>query len=216
MRLKAASAESPSSPSEAQRALAETAKKAATCTRCSLAKSRIQVVFGTGSAHARLMFVGEGPGFEEDRIGEPFVGRAGQLLDSILRNLGTSRQEVYIANVVKCHPMRDPSRPDLRGNDRPPSEEEIAACFGWLARQIEIIRPKVICCLGGTAAKTLLRTTEGITRMRGQVRDWPARGSPLLKIVPTYHPAAILRNPDLGRFLEEDIRKAYEISRQES
>lgn len=156
------------------------AEEASACTSCKLATAgRTQVVFGTGDPGADLMFVGEGPGAEEDRQGLPFVGRSGQLLDRILfEELGLTRDRVYIGNVVKCRPP---------GN-RDPEPDEIATCRPWLERQIELIEPRVVISLGNFATKLLLDTKEGITRLRG--RAYPFRTGLL---IPTFHPAAVLR-----------------------
>jgi uracil-DNA glycosylase family 4 len=153
------------------------AAEAAGCTRCRLHQSRTQVVFGQGDPHAELMFVGEAPGFHEDRQGIPFVGPSGQLLNRLLEGIGLRRQEVYIANVVKSRPP---------GN-RDPLPDEIAACRPWLDAQVRLVDPKVVVTLGNFAAKTLLETTTGITRLRG--RTYPFQGRLLL---PTFHPAAAL------------------------
>ena len=161
------------------RTLSEVAAEAATCTRCRLAEGRTNVVFGMGDPHAELMFVGEGPGAEEDRQGLPFVGRSGQLLDKLMRQeLGFSRDSCFIANVLKCRPP---------GN-RDPQPVEIESCQPYLDAQIELIAPRVIVTLGNFATKLLLDTTEGIRRIRG--RAYPFRGG---QLVPTYHPAAALR-----------------------
>jgi uracil-DNA glycosylase len=155
------------------------ATEAASCVRCQLAENRTQVVFGVGDPAADLLFVGEGPGAEEDRLGEPFVGRSGKLLDQlVLEEMGLTRDRFYIANVVKCRP------PD----NRDPRPEEIEACNPWLEQQIALIQPRVVVTLGRFAAQTLLQSREGITRLRG--RSYPFRGGLL---IPTYHPAAILR-----------------------
>ena len=155
------------------------AAEASTCTRCGLAEGRTQVVFGAGDPHARLMVVGEGPGAEEDRQGLPFVGRSGQLLDRLLvEELGTTRDAVYIANVVKCRPP---------GN-RDPRPEEVDACSPWLDTQLELIEPAVVVTLGNFAARRLLGSTQGITALRG--RTYPFRSGVL---VPTLHPAYALR-----------------------
>jgi DNA polymerase len=154
-------------------------REASTCTRCKLAAGRTQVVFGMGNPRAGLMFVGEGPGEQEDRQGLPFVGRSGQLLDRLLHEeLGIDRSSCYIANVVKCRPP---------GN-RDPEPDEITACRPWLERQLDLVSPRVVVTLGNFATKLLLDTNEGITRLRG--RTFPFRGRVL---VPTYHPAAVLR-----------------------
>ena len=155
-------------------------EQASSCTRCALAAGRTQVVFGVGNPEADLLFVGEGPGREEDRIGEPFVGRSGQLLDRLMREeLGLDRSQCYIANVVKCRPP---------GN-RDPEPQEIESCRPYLEGQVELIGPRVVVTLGNFAARTLLGTTEGIRTLRGHV--YPFRGG---QLVPTYHPAFALRS----------------------
>lgn len=151
------------------------------CTRCRLHTERGKLVFGEGNPEAPLVFVGEGPGFEEDRQGRPFVGKAGKLLDKMIAAIGFQREAVYICNVVKCRPP---------GN-RTPSPDEITACSPFLFRQIEAIRPRVICALGACAAQTLMGNTSAISRLRGKVHSW--RGLPLIC---TYHPAYLLRNPE--------------------
>jgi uracil-DNA glycosylase family 4 len=153
------------------------AAEAAGCTRCRLSQSRTQVVFGQGDPNADLMFVGEAPGFHEDRQGLPFVGPSGQLLNRLLEGIGLRREDVYIANVVKSRPP----------SNRDPLPDEIAACRPWLDAQIRLVDPKVVVTLGNFAAKTLLETTTGITRLRG--RTYPFQGRVLL---PTFHPAAAL------------------------
>ena len=153
---------------------------ASTCTRCPLAEGRTQVVFGVGHPSADLLFVGEGPGREEDLAGEPFVGRSGKLLDRLMwEELGLTRAECYIANVVKCRPP----------NNRDPNPDEIEACRPYLAEQIEIIDPAVIVTLGNFATKLLLESNQGIRALRGHVFE---RGG--AKLVPTYHPAFVLRS----------------------
>jgi DNA polymerase len=160
--------------------LAELEREVAGCTKCGLAAGRTQTVFGNGDPHAGLMFIGEGPGAEEDRQGLPFVGRSGQLLDRLINEeLGLERSQVYVANVLRCRPP---------GN-RDPKDEEIAACWPYLEGQLDNIRPTVVVTLGNFAAKLLLQTTEGVTRLRG--REYPWHGAVL---VPTYHPSYILRN----------------------
>jgi uracil-DNA glycosylase len=160
-------------------ALEELAQEASGCTRCPLAAGRTQVVFGMGNPDAGLVFIGEGPGAEEDRQGLPFVGRSGQLLDRLVaEEMGLTRDDCYIANVVKCRP------PD----NRDPRPEEIAACRPWLEAQLDVIAPRVIVTLGNFASKLLLDTTTGITKLRG--RSYPYRGGVL---IPTFHPAAVLR-----------------------
>jgi DNA polymerase len=134
------------------RVFSELSDKIKACRACPLGASRIQAVPGVGSADAEVLFVGEGPGFDEDHRGEPFVGRSGKLLDKIFESIGLSRQVVYIANIVKCHPMVDPSDPEKRGNDRPPTPDEISACRGWLDTQIRTIKPRFIVTLGAVPA----------------------------------------------------------------
>jgi uracil-DNA glycosylase family 4 len=162
--------------------LAEVARASLGCTLCKLASGRRQVVFGVGRADADIMFVGEGPGEQEDRQGEPFVGRAGQLLTQLIEGIGLTRNDVYIANVVKCRPP---------GN-RDPEPEEIEACAPWLDRQLELIRPRLVVTLGNFATKLLLDTKEGITKLRG--RRFPfARAGIEAELLPTLHPSAVLR-----------------------
>ena len=160
------------------RTLAEVAAEAATCTRCRLAEGRTQVVFGVGNPAADLLFIGEAPGFHEDRQGEPFVGAAGQLLTRMLGGIGLRREDVYIANVLRCRPP---------GN-RDPLPDEIEACTPWLIETISIVQPTVIVTLGNFATKFVLDTHRGITSMRGGVYGWHGR-----RVIPTFHPAAILR-----------------------
>ncbi|MCL4845222.1 MAG: uracil-DNA glycosylase [Acidobacteria bacterium] len=163
------------------------------CTRCKLhGLGRRQVVFGVGNPRARLMFVGEGPGYDEDVQGIPFVGRAGQLLTKIIEAMNLTRDQVYIANVVKCRPP---------GN-RNPEPDEVATCEPFLFRQIDVIRPAVIVALGTYAAQVLLRTREPISRLRGQVFEY--RGA---RLVPTFHPAFLLRSPERKRETWEDMKK---------
>jgi uracil-DNA glycosylase len=160
------------------RSLVEAATEASTCTRCRLAETRTQVVFGVGNPDADLLFIGEAPGMHEDRQGEPFVGAAGQLLTRMLGEIGMTREQVYIANILKCRPP---------GN-RDPQDDEIETCTPWLVEQISLIQPAVIVTLGNFATKFVLQTQQGITRMRGSVYPWHGR-----KVIPTFHPAAILR-----------------------
>lgn len=172
------------------------------CTRCKLcALGRSQVVFGVGHSKARLMFVGEAPGEDEDRKGEPFVGRAGQLLTKIIEAIGLTREQVYIANVIKCRPP---------GN-RNPEPDEVASCEPFLFRQIDVIQPKVIVPLGKFAAQSLLTTMDPITRLRGRQFDY--RGAVL---IPTFHPAYLLRNPSAKREVWEDMKKVRAILQSEA
>ncbi|MCD6413018.1 MAG: uracil-DNA glycosylase [Elusimicrobia bacterium] len=179
--------------------LEELREKYASCRNCPLSASRTKIVFGEGNPSARLMFIGEGPGFDEDHTGRPFVGRAGQLLTKILvKGMKLKRSDVYITNIVKCHPMKDPTNPEKRGNDRPPNFFEVSKCIPILYEQIKIIRPEVICALGGPAAKILLATEAGISSLRGKVFERkiiPSEPDFIVKIVPTFHPAYLLRNP---------------------
>jgi DNA polymerase len=163
--------------------LLDVAAASADCARCGLAGGRTQVVFGAGHADADLMFVGEGPGQHEDLQGVPFVGRAGQLLTQLIEGIGLARDDVYIANVVKCRPP---------GN-RDPLPDEIAACSPWLDRQLELIVPRVVVTLGNFATKLLLQTKDGITKLRG--REFPYRRAGIdAVLVPTFHPSAVLRS----------------------
>ncbi len=167
------------------------AAQAAVCRACVLCETRNKVVFGTGNPNAELMFVGEGPGAEEDRRGLPFVGAAGEKLNQIIAAIGFSRDEVYIANIVKCRP------PDNRN----PQPAEVEACRHFLARQIDLVRPKVIVALGKVAAQSLLGSNDAVTRMRGHW--WEVRGVPMRV---TYHPAALLRDSSLRKPTWEDMR----------
>jgi uracil-DNA glycosylase family 4 len=162
------------------------------CTNCVLYKGRNKFVFGCGNPKADVMVVGEGPGAEEDRQGLPFVGRAGKLLTDILKAIDFSRDDVYIANIVKCRP------PD----NRTPLPEEMETCLPYLKKQIELIQPKLILCLGLTAAKGLLKKKESLTSMRGKVFEFENA-----KVMITYHPAALLRNPNWKRPCWEDLKK---------
>ena len=168
------------------------------CTRCKLhGQGRKQIVFGVGNPQARLMFVGEAPGADEDTQGEPFVGRAGQLLTKIIESINLQRSDVYIANVLKCRPP---------GN-RNPEPDEVATCEPFLNRQIDAIRPKVIVALGTFAAQALLKTDTPISRLRGRVHDF--RGG--IMLVPTFHPAFLLRSPDRKRDVWEDMKKVRDL-----
>lgn len=164
----------------------------ANCELCSLHGGRTQVVFGAGNPDADLMFIGEAPGRDEDEQGVPFVGRAGKLLTKIIEAIDFTRDEVYIANINKCRPP----------NNRAPTPDEMARCLPFLLRQIDIIQPKVICLLGATAVRGLLEVKQGITRLRGRFIEW--RG---IWVMPTYHPAYLLRNPAGKRDVWEDVQK---------
>ena len=177
-------------------ALTAYAAETAVCTRCRLAQGRTQVVFGVGDPDADLMFVGEAPGFHEDRQGFPFVGQAGKLLDRLLAGIGLSRKDVYVANVIKCRPP---------GN-RDPMPDEIEACEGHLFRQIELIEPKVIATLGNFATKLLSGKSYGITRVHGTPQPAVVGGRTVM-IFPLYHPAAALYTPAMLKTLEEDFAR---------
>ena len=166
------------------------------CTRCPLHRTRRNLVFGEGSPGAKLVFVGEAPGEEEDKQGRPFVGRAGQLLTKIISAMGLAREDVYICNILKCRPP---------GN-RNPKEDEIATCEPFLVKQLEAINPEIICALGTFAAKTLLRTEAPISSIRGKFHDYHGR-----KLMPTYHPAYLLRNPEAKKLVWEDVQKIMKI-----
>ncbi len=166
------------------------------CTRCKLHKARTHIVFGVGSPKAQLVFVGEGPGHDEDVQGEPFVGRAGKLLTQMIEAMGLRRQDVYICNVVKCRPPEN----------RLPERDEIATCSPYLLRQLGVIQPKVICCLGACSAQTLLNTNQGISRYRGEWFDF--HGS---KLIATYHPAYLLRNPPTKSEVWKDLQKVMAV-----
>jgi DNA polymerase len=170
------------------------------CTRCPLSATRTQVVFGSGDPHADLMFVGEAPGFHEDQQGVPFVGQAGKLLEQLLNGIGLSRTDVYIANVLKCRPP---------GN-RDPLPEEIEACESHLFRQIELIRPALVCTLGNFATKLLSGKPAGITRVHG-VPQQVTLGGNAVTLYPLYHPAAALYTRSMLSVLEEDFRRIPEL-----
>jgi uracil-DNA glycosylase len=166
------------------------------CTRCKLHKGRTKIVFGVGNPKAELVFVGEGPGRDEDAQGEPFVGRAGKLLTQMIEAMGLRREEVYICNVVKCRPPEN----------RLPEKDEIETCSPYLMRQLAVIQPKVICTLGSCSSQTLLQTTQGISRFRGEWFDF--RGS---KLIATYHPAYLLRNPAAKSEVWKDLQKVMAV-----
>ena len=161
------------------------------CTRCKLSSGRLNIVFGSGNPNARLVFVGEGPGYDEDQQGEPFVGAAGQLLTKIIQAMGLHREDVYICNIIKCRPP---------GN-RNPEIDEISACTPFLKRQLQSISPEFICALGSFAAQTLLESTTPISRLRGRFYD--CMGA---RLIPTYHPAYLLRNPQKKRDVWQDMQ----------
>jgi uracil-DNA glycosylase family 4 len=178
---------------EALRKLEEQVKQ---CTKCELCKNRTNVVFGTGDPDADLMFVGEAPGYYEDEQGEPFVGKAGQLLTKIIESIGMKRGDVYIANILKCRPPEN----------RNPDVNEIVMCSPHLIKQIEIIRPEIICALGTFAAQTLLDTKETIGKLRGKFFEYQST-----KFLATYHPAYLLRNPGDKKKVWADIKKVRDF-----
>ena len=157
-----------------------------------MGKTRNKFVFGVGNPNAKVMAIGEGPGADEDKLGEPFVGRAGKLLNDILKAIKFTREEIYIANVVKCRPP----------NNRTPLPNEMDTCMPYLVKQIELIKPKLILCLGLTAAQAILKKKDSLTKMRGEVFEFQNA-----KVMVTYHPAALLRNPNWKRGCWEDVQK---------
>lgn len=189
--------DSPPPPTAAAGGLDALRAEVLPCTRCKLHEGRTTVVFGEGNPNARVMFIGEAPGAQEDKTGRPFVGAAGQLLDKIVENaMGQRRADVYIANINKCRPP---------GN-RPPEPDEVAACLPYLRRQVDLVRPEVIVCLGRTAAQNLLGTTESTTALRG--RDLTYAGVP---VVVTWHPAYLLREPSHKRETWDDIKRTNRL-----
>jgi DNA polymerase len=188
--------EAPPAAPKAEETLEDIRRDLGDCRRCKLAPTRKTIVFGQGDPHARLVFVGEGPGADEDEQGLPFVGRAGKLLNRMIQSVGMKREEVYICNIVKCRPP---------GN-RTPEKDEVDACSPFLFRQIQAIKPRLICCLGAPAMKTLLGIKEGITRVRGQFFDFAST-----KVIVAYHPAYVLRNPREEKVLREDFEKMAEF-----
>ena len=178
-------------PAEIQN-LNELEQKYCTCQRCPLGATRTNFVFGVGHPHTPLMFIGEGPGADEDRLGEPFVGKAGKLLTKMIYSIGIDRPDIYIANVVKCRPPEN----------RTPLPDEIAKCLPILARQIELVNPKLIVTLGNVPTQALIPNAPGITKARGQIlryQNW--------KVIPTFHPAYLLRNPPAMESAWEDFQK---------
>lgn len=166
------------------------------CIRCRLHQTRTCIVFGEGSSRASIVFVGEGPGYDEDQQGRPFVGKAGKLLDKMIKALGLAREQVYICNMVKCRPP----------NNRTPNSDEIEVCSPFLVKQIEAIRPQVICALGACSAQNLLGSTSPISRLRGKIHHW--RGIPL---VATFHPAYLLRNSSQKSAAWQDLLEIHRI-----
>jgi uracil-DNA glycosylase family 4 len=175
--------------------LAEVQKELRDCKRCKLHRTRKTIVFGEGNKKSSLMFIGEGPGYDEDVQGRPFVGRAGQLLTKIIQSINLPREEVYITNIIKCRPPQN----------RNPEPVEIQSCHPFLMKQIRVIQPKIICALGTFSAQTLLKTDTKITALRGRFYDLEG-----IKVIPTYHPAFLLRNPERKREVWEDMKKIAE------
>ena len=176
--------------------LAEVRKELGDCKRCKLHRTRRTIVFGEGNENATLMFIGEGPGYDEDVQGRPFVGKAGQLLTKIIESINLKREEVYIANIVKCRPPQN----------RNPEPDEIESCNPFLMNQIRVIQPRIICALGTFSAQTLLKTDTKISALRGKLFDLEG-----IKVIPTYHPAFLLRNPERKREVWEDMKKIAEL-----
>jgi DNA polymerase len=176
--------------------LADVRKDLGDCKRCKLHRTRRTIVFGEGNERATLMFIGEGPGYDEDVQGRPFVGKAGQLLTKIIESISLSREEVYIANIVKCRPPQN----------RNPEPDEIRSCNPFLMKQIRVIHPRIICALGTFSAQTLLKIDTKISDLRGKLFDLEG-----IKVIPTYHPAFLLRNPERKREVWEDIKKIAEL-----
>ncbi len=181
--------------------LEELQKQVSVCTKCELHQTRTQTVFGVGHPAADWLIIGEAPGADEDRKGEPFVGRAGQLLTNMLRAIGLAREEVFIANILKCRPP----------NNRDPKQEEVAQCKPYLRQQIEFLQPKVILAVGRIAAQSLLETDTPIGRMRGKQYQFENTNIP---VVATYHPAYLLRSPQQKRKAWEDLKFARQIMQQ--
>ncbi len=187
-------------PVEIRERLDELAGRAAACTACRLHEGRTQAVFADGSPEADIMFIGEGPGYNEDKEGLPFVGKAGMLLNRLLREVGLDRREVYIANVVKCRPP----------NNRDPRPDEIEACKHFVVEQLRLVNPAVVMTMGNFSTKLLLKTSVGITRTRGQVYPWWGR-----VVIPTFHPAAALRSgPTMEATIRGDLELAVRTARE--
>jgi uracil-DNA glycosylase len=210
MAKKVVAAESPSLfdappplPPEAYTSLEQIREVLGDCQRCKLWQTRLNIVFGEGNPQADLMFVGEAPGADEDATGRPFVGRAGQLLTKMIEAIELKREQVYIANVLKSRPP----------NNRNPEKDEVEACIPFLLAQIAVIKPKLIVTLGNPATQALLDTKVGITKLRGEFQDYPR--FPGIKVIPTFHPAYLLRSPDKKREAWEDLKKVRAFLRGE-
>lgn len=190
----------------AEQKMEDLKKEICACKKCELGKHRLNAVCGSGDPYANIMFVGEGPGFQEDHEGQPFIGKAGNLLTKIIEAMGYKRETVYIANIVKCHPMKNPENPELKGNDRPPTPEEMQTCQPYLDEQIKIISPKVIITLGASSTRALLKSDDVISNLRGKFSQYMG-----IPVMPTYHPAALLRNPKLKIDVWHDMQKVMAL-----
>ena len=197
-------------PSTTKQALLDKiAQEIQACRRCPLGHTRLHAVPGEGNPDAKLMFIGEGPGFDEDHQGRPFIGRAGQLLDKMIAAMGLTREQVFIANIAKCHPMVNPENPEAHGNDRAPNAGEIAVCRKFLEQQIAAISPQYVVALGGVAAKALISDTKSLGALRGKFHILHLDSIELknpVKILATYHPAALLRNPNWKKDAWADLQ----------
>jgi len=197
------------SAKQKQALLDKIAQEIKNCHRCPLGDTRLNAVPGEGNPAAELMFIGEGPGYDEDHQGRPFIGRAGQLLDKMIAAMGLKREQVFIGNIAKCHPMVNPENPEAHGNDRAPNAGEIAVCRKFIEQQIAAISPKYIVALGGVAAKALISDTKSLGALRGKFHilqlDTVELKTPI-KIIATYHPAALLRNPNWKKDAWADLQ----------
>lgn len=189
--------------SEKAAALARLYDEHEAAVRKAVSSDRAKFVRGEGNADAQIIFVGEAPGLNEDLQGRPFVGRAGQLLNQWLESIGFVREDVFITNVVKCHPMKNPLTPKARGNDRPPTPAEIQACWPVLQKEIVLIDPRVIVTLGSPATRTVLQTQEPITKVCGRFFPFPAKAD--VRVFPLFHPAALFHNPTLRKTVTRDL-----------
>ncbi len=194
--LPASEGDSKKAPRTQVLTLVEVRKELGDCKRCKLHRARRTIVFGEGNEKSSLMVIGEGPGYDEDVQGRPFVGKAGQLLTKILQSISLTREEVYITNIVKCRPPQN----------RNPEPDEIQSCNPFLMKQITVIQPKIICALGAFSTQTLLKTDTKITALRGKLFDLAG-----ITVIPTYHPAFLLRNPERKREVWEDMKKIAEL-----
>ncbi|WP_428898261.1 DNA polymerase [Parelusimicrobium proximum] len=197
------------STEEKVKAVNDIAEEIKNCKKCPLGSTRLNAVPGEGDVNARIMFVGEGPGFDEDHKGRPFIGRAGTLLTKMIEAMGLKREDVFIANIAKCHPMIDPSNPEKHGNDRAPDANEIAFCRKYIEKQISVILPEYIVALGAVAGKALIRDAKSLAALRGKFFDLDLDSVTLarpVKIIATFHPAALLRNPNWKKDAWADLQ----------